>query len=96
VIGYFITNPGHPETPLAAGVLTWARWFEKENNRRVDLTETAKGVVSTVFLGIGVDDPPLLWETMVFGGEHNEYQERYATYAEALEGHARAVAMVLA
>jgi hypothetical protein len=31
---------------------------------------------------------------MIFGGEHNEYQERYSTWEEAEEGHKRAVAMI--
>ena len=37
---------------------------------------------------------PILFETMIFGGEHDQYQERYATREEAVEGHARAVAPV--
>ncbi len=52
--------------------------------------------VSTVFLGLNHnfgDGLPILWETMIFGGEHSEYQERYSTYEEAVEGHARAVKM---
>ena len=52
--------------------------------------------VSTVMLGIdhsfGMGGPPLLFETMTFGGELDEYQERYSTRAEALVGHAKAVA----
>ena len=66
----------------------------KEGNRvardvRGDVT------VSTVLLyldhGWG-DGPPVLFETMIFGGEHDEYQERYCTLAEAKDGHARAYA----
>ena len=30
---------------------------------------------------------PVLFESMIFGGEHDEYQRRYCTYDEALEGH---------
>jgi len=37
---------------------------------------------------------PLLFETMIFGGEHDDYQERYSTYEEALEGHQRAIQLV--
>ena len=47
--------------------------------------------ISTVFLGIdhnfGDDSPPLLFETMVFGGKFDQEQDRYATYDEALAGH---------
>jgi len=46
--------------------------------------------VSTVFLGIdhsfGGGDP-VLFETMIFGGEHDQYQERYCTWDEAEKGH---------
>ncbi len=46
--------------------------------------------VSTVFLNIdhgdGIGDP-ILFETMVFGGEYDGYQERYCTYDEAILGH---------
>jgi len=51
--------------------------------------------VSTVFLVIdhGFDDgPPVLWETMIFGGVLDGACERYASEADAREGHARLVA----
>ena len=47
-------------------------------------------MVSTVFLGLDHafdGGTPLLFETMIFGGEHDEYQERYATWDEAEAGH---------
>lgn len=50
--------------------------------------------VSTVFLVINHawdDGTPVLFETMIFGGEHNEYQKRYCTWEEAEEGHREAV-----
>lgn len=52
--------------------------------------------VSTVFLffdhGLNFGTPeqpsdPVLFESMIFGGPHDEYQRRYCTYQEALEGH---------
>jgi hypothetical protein len=52
--------------------------------------------ISTVFLhfdhGINFGEPtevsdPVLFESMIFEGPHNEYQRRYYTYNEALEGH---------
>ena len=50
--------------------------------------------VSTVFLALDhsfTDGPPVLWETMVFGqGDGDEYQERYTSYEDAVEGHKRA------
>ena len=53
--------------------------------------------ISTVFLGLDHawgDGPPLLFETMIFGGSHDQYQERYSSKKEALAGHKQAVAMV--
>lgn len=55
--------------------------------------------VSTVFLGIdhrfwNTEDKPILWETMIFGGEHDGYQERYTSHEDALAGHERALNLV--
>lgn len=55
--------------------------------------------VSTVFLHIDhaytSDSPPILFETMVFGGRYDQYQERYSTWEEAEAGHQRVVEAVL-
>lgn len=56
--------------------------------------------VSTVFLGLdhrwdkSSNDKPVLWETMIFGGEYNDYQERYTSHQDAVEGHQRALALL--
>lgn len=83
---------------LEPDLLTWARWFEDDSHRRVDEDRLPDGVrVSTVFLGLDhnyVDGaPPLLFETMIFGGPHHDYCERYATWADAAVGHQQAVAI---
>jgi hypothetical protein len=76
--------------------MKWGRWME-DGNRQVALDSVGGGAyVSTVFLGLDHsfgDGPPLLYETMIFGGRHDGYQERYATREEALEGHRRALFM---
>lgn len=77
----------------------WARWYEKNhNNRHVGLTKFDGDIrVSTVFLALDHNfdyGPPILYETMVFGGEYNGEQERYSTRAEALKGHMRWVQKV--
>ncbi len=93
-----------------ATLAEWAEWHEsrshgravesfRQGGWRVGVDEFASGArVSTVLLGLdhnfGPAGPPILFETMIFGGKHNDYQERYATLAEAEEGHERAVAMV--
>jgi FKBP-type peptidyl-prolyl cis-trans isomerase 2 len=77
-------------------VLTWGMWFETSDNRRV-AKDTIQGVeISTVFLGLnhGFGGNPLWFETMVFGGEYDQFQRRYATLKEAKEGHRIIVAMV--
>ena len=53
--------------------------------------------VSTVFLSMdhsfdkGV---PILFETMIFGGQYHNYQRRYSTYEEAECGHKEACYLV--
>ena len=59
--------------------------------------DTVEGIrISTVFLGIdhSFGGVPILFETMIFGGVHDDYQERYCTWIEALAGHKRAVELV--
>lgn len=63
---------------------------------RVGLSGDDECYVSTVFLSIdhAYDGGlPVLFETMIFGGEHDEYQERYHTWEEAEYGHKRACAL---
>lgn len=75
----------------------WAKMHEDVDRRRVARDAVGDVEVSTVFLGIDHNwggGPPLLFETMIFGGKHDEYQERYSTRAEAIAGHARALEMV--
>lgn len=45
--------------------------------------------VSTVFLGLdhGFGHGPLWFETMIFGGEHDQWQDRYQSYDAAELGH---------
>jgi hypothetical protein len=68
---------------------------------RLFSNEIGQSSISTVFLsmdhglaGLIGDGTPVLFETMVFGGEHDGYQERYHTYDEAEEGHKRICDMV--
>jgi hypothetical protein len=73
----------------------WALKFE-DPNRQVRLDKRNDVIVSTVFLGTDHsfgNGPPLLFETMIFGGEHNEYQERCGTWEQAEAMHERACKM---
>lgn len=79
-------------------LLHWARWYENNADaRRVLKTEVHFSSISTVFLAMDHrfgDGPPLLFETMIFGGEHDGDQWRYSTWDEAEAGHKRAVELV--
>ena len=68
----------------------WARWFENADNRRVGETWVGNIRISTVCLGMDHsfgDGPPLWFETMVFGGQLDQEQERYSTLEQAQAGH---------
>lgn len=75
----------------------WAVWFET-HERHVAQEVIGDVRVSTVFLGLdhnfGDDETPILFETMIFGGEHDQYQERFATWDEAMVGHQIALDLV--
>lgn len=89
------------KTPvLEPDLLKWARMFEDSSGRRVAQDMIGDVRVSTVFLGLdhNFDDegPPLLFETMVFGGSLDEETERYATWEQAEAGHAAMIERVRA
>jgi hypothetical protein len=74
-------------------LMEWAKGFEK-SDRHVGSTLVGDVHISTVFLGLDHsfgDGPPLLFETMIFGGKHNQKQWRYSTWDEAVAGHEAAV-----
>ena len=75
-------------------------WRDSHPERfRVARTELPDGVlVSTVFLCLDHSydgGEPVLWETMIFGGIHDQDQNRYTSYEAALEGHAQMVELAL-
>ena len=78
------------QTPVECeDLLKWGAWLETAN-RHVALTKKDGIKVSTVFLGLDHSfggAPPILFETMIFGGKHDEDQSRYATWKEAVAGH---------
>ena len=93
----FYVLDGH--TPIeVTDVLEWARMFETAA-RHVARTTLAEGVeVSTAFLGIDHSfgtGPPLLFETLVFGGKCDGDMRRYATWEEAERGHEEECVRVL-
>jgi hypothetical protein len=77
----------------------WARLFEMSGmDRVVARTRIDEDCdVSTVWLGINhqwFDGPPLIYETLVFGGDHDGEMERYPNRDAALAGHDQMVALV--
>jgi len=77
------------EAVVEPDLLKWGRWFEK-GDKRVGETMIGDVRVSTVFLGLDHnfgDGPPLLFETMVFGGELDQEMDRCSTWAESVIMH---------
>jgi len=90
------TLDGHTPVPCE-DLITWAKWMEK-HKRRVAKTVVGEVRISTVFLGLNhsfdEDEPPILFETMIFGGANDQAQWRCKTWDEAETGHRMAVALV--
>jgi len=84
--------------PIPASITEAADWLEEGSDRRtVKRDEIGDILVSTVFLGLDHawdSNVPVLWETMIFGGEHDQYQERYTSHEDALEGHKKALTLI--
>ena len=71
----------------------WSEFYEDIKNSRVDQTVKDGVRVSTVFLGIDhsfMGNIPLIFETMIFGGENDQYQDRCSTWKQAEAMHKKA------
>jgi hypothetical protein len=95
----------HQPVPVD-NLLEWAQWFETAD-RSVAKTTIQNIDISTVFLGIdhgygpgnpfdppGTKYQPMLFETMIFGGQCDNEQWRYSTWDQATKGHQNAVNLV--
>ena len=93
---YYIRDEHKPVS--IDNVLARGSWFSTAD-RVVSKTEITKDVtVSTVFLGLDHqygEGPPLLFETLVFGGFLDGEMWRCSTWEEALAQHDMAVIQVL-
>jgi hypothetical protein len=93
----YILRP-HGIIVRADSLKQWAEWLENSKNRKIDRTKVGDVSISTIFLSLDHrnegDPSPILFETMVFGGPHDQHQERCSTLQEAKEMHARIVALV--
>lgn len=99
-MGWYILDNNHK--PVLKPVSEAAKWMEDNPHRKVvkqeDVGEDIH--VSTVFLGLDhalpwdKDQTPILWETMIFGGEYDNYQRRYTSHEDAIKGHEKALNLV--
>jgi len=85
--------------PIASiSIIEASEWMENNPERKAVKQDKIGDVfISTVFLGLNHawnSDIPVLWETMIFGGEHDQYQDRYTSYEDALEGHKKALDLI--
>ncbi len=74
------------------GIPTWKFWLSKI----LKIKRWEPIYISTVFLGLDHsfgEGPPLLFETLVFGGKHDQEMNRYSTKKEAMKGHEEIVKM---
>jgi len=95
-MSYYILDD-HRSPVAEPDLLAWGRWYKKADRQIFEYN--VDGVrISTVFLGhdnrplpVG---PPILYETMIWGGEYDRHMSRCATEDEARFNHAAAIAMV--
>jgi len=77
------------EPVLCEDPTLWTGWFFN-TDRRVQQDDFSGVCVSTIFLGLDHqfgDGPPLLYETMVFGGKYDQWCRRHPTRMAALAYH---------
>jgi hypothetical protein len=90
---YILDEAGNPQP--CDDVLVWARWFQTADRhvaQDMDEGKDARPVrISTVFLGLdhsfNLAGPPILWETLVFGGPLDGEMIRYTSREKAWQGH---------
>lgn len=90
---YMLDETGKPV--LVTDIFVWAKWFETAE-RQVAKEQVGDSTISTVFLGLDHNfsgrGAPVLWETMVFGGNLENDQDRCSGSREQAEAmHARMV-----
>lgn len=92
---------------IPASLMELSTYLEESTEERIVKRDTVNGLrVSTVFIGLDhnfsmpeerekEDYKPYIFETMIFDVDEKEiYCDRYATWAEAEEGHQKAIKLV--
>lgn len=95
---YYILDENNKPVKVEQAFTDWANKFT-EKMRRTAFDEIDGVSISTVFLGIDHSfgqGEPLLWETMCFSHnpDYDQYQERYTSHEDAMEGHRKCVKAV--
>lgn len=89
---FILDKEGNPEP--CHDLVKWANFIAR-GPRRVAFDKLMMAEVSTVFVGLNhaIDPtvPPILWETMVFGGKLDGEMARYDSEAAARVGHIQMV-----
>ena len=84
--------------PIRSTIVDCGKWLEENPERKaVEQEHIGDIFISTVFLGLDHawdSEIPVLWETMIFGGENDQYQDRYTSVEDALEGHKKALTLI--
>jgi hypothetical protein len=92
---YILDKDGNPQ--LEPDLEAWIAWMQLDERPLAETQISAEVCVRTRFMGTDQRrtkvGPPLLWATVIEGGEHHDYEERYASRDEALKGHEKAVAL---
>lgn len=85
---YILDENGEPQ--LEPDLLKWAKWLRNANRILLHTPVTAGVTVITFFLALDpviLSGPPILFETIIYGGHRHLYTVRYSTRADALAGH---------
>lgn len=102
-MSWYILNEDHTTTQANMDqYMAWSKehglgTMEKPGAKVVGSYQSPKKEyrISTVFLGLdhsfSEDAEPLLFETLIFDGEFDGEMERYSTWDEAVEGHAKMI-----
>lgn len=92
---YKLGKDGKTPEPVKNLIEAGKLWKKDRTVRKDNIGEI---FISTVFLGIDhsflEEGPPVLFETMIFGGDHDGYQARYTNWDDAVEGHGIAMDLV--
>ena len=92
---FYFDREGNP-----ISIEEWMAKHEKTGgsiSEQILRTERGDVLVSTVFTGLNMaplNPRPMIYETMIFGGEHDQSQWRYSTEDEAKAGHEEACKLV--